>query len=163
MAAAARLALVFVLVFAALRVVYDSARDTAFERVILDTLTVKTSALLLRNVSPIAVEAQGNVLVSPRGQLMVAIGCEGTESIFLLIAAIASFRAAWRLKLWGILLGTLFVFALNQIRIAGLFLSFIYKPTWFDALHGFLAPTAIVLAAAAFFFIWTERTNRVSV
>jgi exosortase family protein XrtM len=155
-----RVALIFFAAFLCLRFAYDSVRDTWMERLILDDLTVKSSALLIYLVSPgTTVQTQGHALIGSFGRLTVALGCEGTESILLLVAAVIAFPATWRNKLFGALLGSAILFVLNQVRIVGLFFVLQDRPQWFNALHGYLAPTGIILAAAVYFFIWTARVQ----
>ncbi len=155
------LAGIFLAVFVSLRFGYDSIRDTWLERLILDTITVKTSAELIAVVSPATmVQSQGHTLIGPFGRLTVALGCEGTESIFLLVAAILAFPATLKKKLFGVLCGSAILFAFNQIRIVGLFFVLQKKPDWFDALHGYLAPTAIIVVATIYFFTWTASAKR---
>ena len=155
------LAGIFLVVFVCLRFAYDSMRDTWLERFILDTITVKTSAELIGVVSPTAlVQSQGHTLIGQFGRLTVALGCEGTESILLLVAAIVAFPATLKQKLFGALYGSAIVFVVNQIRIVGLFFTLQRRPEWFDALHGYLAPTAIIVVTAIYFFAWTARVKR---
>ncbi len=154
------LAAIFFAIFLSLRFAYDSIRDTRMERLILDVLTVKSSAVLINFVSPAsAVKAEGHTLIGPFGRLTVALGCEGTESILLLVSAILAFQARWRTKLFGALLGSAILFVLNQVRIVGLFFILQLRPEWFNAVHGYIAPTAIILAAAIYFLLWTAQAT----
>lgn len=144
----------FIAVFFGCEALYMQSRGTGFERVFIDILTVKPSAALINWFSPDeGVSAQGPRLVSPFARLSVLNGCEGTEAMFLLIAAITAFAAPWRHKLSGALLGIGLVYAFNQIRIIVLYYSFRTDKAVFDLIHGTVGPTVIVLVACAF-FLW---------
>ncbi|MBI3774205.1 MAG: archaeosortase/exosortase family protein [Gammaproteobacteria bacterium] len=148
----------FIAVFFGCEALYMQSRGTGFERVFIDILTVKPSAALINWFSPNeGVSAQGPRLMSPFARLSVLNGCEGTEAMFLLIAAITAFAAPWRHKLIGALLGIGLVYAFNQIRIVVLYYSFRTDKAVFELIHGTVGPTVIVLVACAFFFWWLKQ------
>lgn len=148
-------ALGFLIVFGVLYGLYAAARGTLVERVMIDILTVRTSAVLINWISPEeAVTATSHRLVSAKARLSILNGCEGTESLLLLIAAIAAFAAPWRAKLAGMLVGAVAIYFLNQVRIVALYYALRHDRAWFEALHGFVAPTLIILIAALFFLWW---------
>lgn len=150
----------FILVFFGCEALYMQSRGTSVERVFIDMLTVKPSAALINWLMPDeGVSAQGPRLVSPFARLSVLNGCEGTEAMFLLIAAITAFAAPWRLKLSGALLGIGLVYLLNQIRIVVLYYSYRTDKALFDSMHGTIGPALIVLAACGFFFWWATRAS----
>jgi exosortase family protein XrtM len=92
--------------------------------------------------------------------LSVLNGCEGTETLFLLVAAVVAFAASWRHKLWGILLGGLLVYGLNQIRIVALYFALRHDKELFSALHGYVGPTLIIILCSLFFLWWIGRIPR---
>jgi exosortase family protein XrtM len=145
----------FLAIFAAATLAWSGARGTALERLVVEQATVATSARLISWVSPAeGVRADGFRLISPRVRLSVLNGCEGTESILLLAAAVLAFPAPWRKKPAGLILGALGVFLLNQARIVGLYFILRYRPTWFEAMHGYIAPTLIILTGSLIFILW---------
>lgn len=154
-------ALGFLIVFGVLYGLYAAARGTVVERLIIDTLTVQPSAAVINWISPgEAVTANGHRLLSAKARLSVLNGCEGTESLLLLIAAIAAFSASWRAKLVGMLFGTVVIYVINQGRIIGLYYALRHERAWFEALHGFVAPTLIILIGALFFMWWIAWAGR---
>ncbi len=157
-----RFTLVFLLVFFVLQYGYSACRDTAFERLVIDVATVRPSVSIINLIEPREqAQATGHRIVSPLGGLSVLNGCEGTESIFLLLAAIIAFNGSWKYKLKGALLGTLFVYALNQGRIVSLYFTAHYDRHWFDLLHGYIAPTLIIVLGCVFFLWWAGRDTLV--
>jgi exosortase family protein XrtM len=153
----------FLVIFGALDYGYYLSRGTAVERLLIDTLTVRPAATVINTVAPAALtRASGHTLLSPVGQIDVMQGCEGTEGMFLLIAAVLPFPARWPSKLAGAFGGVLLMYAMNQLRILALVASLRWHREWFASLHGLIAPTFIVVAGSLFFFIWANTaTNRV--
>lgn len=150
-----RFALVFLLLFSVLQFAYSASRGSLVEHLVIDLATVQPSVAAINLIAPDAgAQAKGNRIISPHGSLSVLNGCEGTETVFLLLAAIVAFNAPWLQKLKGAALGTLIVYALNQGRIVSLFFAAQHDRKWFDLLHGFVAPTLIIVLSVLFFLWW---------
>lgn len=151
-------ALLFLAIFATLASLYHASRGTVVERLLIDVVTVKPSAALIGFLTPSEqVVARGHLLVSPNARLSVLNGCEGIETILLLAAAILAYRAPWRQKVIGVLLGTLVIYALNQVRIVSLFYAFHYDREIFNALHGYVAPVILIILGGLYFLWWLSR------
>jgi len=145
----------FLALFLAATLAWSGARGTVLERLVVEQATVASSARIISWLNPAEkVRAEGARLISPRVRLSVLNGCEGTESILLLAAAVLAFPAPWRRKPAGLILGAAVVFLLNQTRIVGLYFILRHRPAWFEAMHGYIAPTLIVLAGSLFFILW---------
>ncbi|WP_059424658.1 archaeosortase/exosortase family protein, partial [Sulfuricella sp. T08] len=158
-----RFALIFLAVFFVLQYSYSTSRGTAFEHLVIEVATVRPSVAVINLIAPKEqAQATGHRIASPQGGLSVLNGCEGTESIFLLLAAITAFTAPWKHKLKGALLGTVFIYLLNQGRIVSLYFSVHHDRHWFDLLHGYVAPTLIIVLACLFFLWWASRDAAVS-
>lgn len=152
-----RLAL-FLVLFASLQGLYGAAKDTWLERLVIDRVTVQTAAWLIDAVDPsVGVEPVGPRLRAPGGGINVLGGCEGTEVVFLMIAAMLVAPLSWRARLIGLLAGTAFVFVLNQARVIALFYAFRADKALFDMLHGIVAPLLLIIAAASFFVVWLQH------
>ncbi len=152
-----KVALVFIISFVLMEMAYNSARDTAFSEFLIDHLTVATSASIIDAISEENVVSRGNRILSPTTKLTVNVGCEGTETLLLLIAAILAVSIPWQHKILGILFGSLLVYGLNQIRVIGLYYALRTDKTLFDALHGYIAPMLIILIVAICFSLWMSR------
>lgn len=156
-----RFAVIFLALFFVMQGTYSFTRDTWVERLVIDRATVGTSAMLINAISgPGTVVSAGHTLQGSSGRLSVLNGCEGTESLFLLVAAIVAFPMSWRSKILGALCGAVLVFVLNQIRIVGLYFVLRRPGNLFEILHGVVAPIIIVAAGCAFFLFWIERARR---
>nr|WP_119631932.1 archaeosortase/exosortase family protein [Methylocaldum marinum] len=150
----------FLLLYGGLQWLYQDARGGALERLLIDTLTVRPSAALIDWLTPgERVIAEGHRLVSPWARLNVLNGCEGTETVLLLGAALLVFPARLRHKLQGLLGGSLLIYTLNQTRIVGLYYALRHDRDSFQLLHGVLAPTLIILAASLFFLVWAKQAR----
>lgn len=148
----------FLILLFGFQMLYQTSRGTAFEHLWIDDMTVQPSAHLITWLTPDeGVVAQGHRLLSPYVRLSVLNGCEGTEVILLLTAALLALRLDWQRKLLGIILGGLLVYTANQLRIITLYYCLRFDRTLFDILHGTVAPIAVILIAALFFFYWVSH------
>ncbi|MDP2827735.1 MAG: archaeosortase/exosortase family protein, partial [Sulfuricellaceae bacterium] len=140
-----RLLLLFLATFLALQYGWEMSRGTALERFVIHDLTVKPAAWIIDGIWPqTGVQAQAHRLVAPAGRLNILNGCEGLETLFLLMAAFVAYPFAWRVRLLGMVLGVGVVFALNQMRIVMLWQVWSGDRTLFGLLHGTLLPLALI-------------------
>ncbi len=137
------------------------AQGTFLSRWTIDLLTVRPAAAIINVVLPsAAATANGHSLFSPFGQLNILPGCEGTEAMFLLLAAVLPYPAPWRRRLIGVFSGVLLIYVLNVLRVVALFASLRWHPGWFGPLHGVVAPTAIIFAGCLFFLVWANSVAK---
>jgi exosortase/archaeosortase family protein len=133
---------------------WDECRNTAVERAIIEGATVRTGAALINLLTPdVRAIARGPRILAAGGGINVRSGCEGTELLFPLFAALAAFRFSWRARLLGIAAGTLLVFVLNQVRLLALFYSWRNNLTLFGELHAFIGPLAMVMFMVVFWVL----------
>lgn len=145
----------FLTLFVAAQTLYSLADDTWVERLVIDHLTVQTAALAIDRIDPAAqVQAVGSRLQAPGGGINVLNGCEGTDVLFLMMAAMLVAPLTWRRRAMGLAIGAVLVFALNQVRVLTLFYAFRTNRELFDMLHGIVAPLLLIFAVTAFFIIW---------
>jgi len=149
-------AAIFAMVFFGLQWLYQFSRGTGFERLVIDEVTVKPASLILNSLWDVNVAAQGHRLVSAQTTLNVLNGCEGVESLLLFWAAVVAFRCQFHCKLVAMLLGTVFIFLINQLRIISLFFAAGYDKALFSALHGFIAPILIIMLIGLFYLGWVR-------
>ncbi|TAL26325.1 MAG: exosortase/archaeosortase family protein [Aquabacterium sp.] len=147
----------FVLLFAAMQSLYGMASGTWVERLVIDQLTVRPAAWLIGMFDPaLGVEAAGPRLRAGGGGINVLNGCEGTDVVFLLTAALLVSPLTWRRRLAGVAAGAALVLLLNQARVIALFYAFRTDRGRFDMLHGVVTPALLMVAAAAFFLAWAR-------
>ena len=144
---------IFLGVFAILQWAWGEARDTWIERLVIHQATVKPAAALVQWITPEAnARPVAASIKAPGGGLNILNGCEGTEVMFLLIAAFAAVRLGWGQRLIGLTLGLGLIFVLNQARILALFYSYRSERGLFDLLHTSVLPAVLIAAVALYFY-----------
>jgi len=150
----------FVALFALLQSLWQWAQGGWFEHLWVDTLTVRASAAIVNAITPdVGAAASGARIVAPGGGLNILNGCDGTDMLFLLLAAFVVAPLSFRAKLAGVLAGIVFVFVLNLARIVALFYAFRADRGLFDLLHTMVGPVVLVAAAGLFFHLWLQRAR----
>jgi exosortase family protein XrtM len=130
------------------------------EHLAIDIATVQPSTALINFIDPNRQAlASGSHIRSPQVSISILNGCEGIETVFLLLAAIVAFKTTWRNKFRGMFLGTCLIYSLNQVRIVALFFAAQENRTWFDMLHAYIAPSLIVMLSSLFYVWWANTTN----
>lgn len=148
-----RAVLAFLAAFFALSVAYQAVRESAAGRFYIEDLVVAPAAALTGVLlGDPSVHADGSRVRSAAGSLNVLNGCEGVESILLLVAAFVAAPIGWKRRLQGMATGALLLHALNLGRIVLLFAIHRHAGAWFGVLHGIVLPVALVAAAAGFLF-----------
>ncbi|WP_018079027.1 hypothetical protein [Thiobacillus denitrificans] len=149
---------IFLGMFAMLQWVWSESRDTWVERLVIHEATVKPAAALVQVITPeVNARPVAASIKASGGGLNILNGCEGTEVMFLLIAAFAAVNLGWRRKLIGLALGLGLVFVLNQARILALFYAFRNERSLFDVLHTTVLPAVLIAAVALYFYAVLHR------
>ena len=151
---------IFLGVFAVLQGAWNEARGTWVERLVIHEATVKPAAAMIQIISPEAhAQPVAASIKAPGGGLNILNGCEGTEIMFLLVAAFAAVRLGWQQRLSGLALGLGLVFVLNQARILALFYTFRNERSLFDLLHTTVLPAVLIAAVALYFYAVLHRSR----
>jgi exosortase family protein XrtM len=153
--------IVFVIVAGGLQALWSSARGSPIERLVIEQATVNTSVALINWFTPdVAAHGDGSRIRAPGGGINILNGCEGTEVLFILFAAMLAYPSSWRMKALGLLTGTAAVFALNQVRLLVLFYGLRFDRDLFSSLHGLVTPLVLVLCTVLFFIGWMAWAQR---
>lgn len=145
-------------VFTALQAAMIASDDTPISRLLIDQATVRVAAAILDQVFPHdGVRAEASTIISSRVRMSVLRGCEGTEILFLVIAASVALPASWRARAAAMAGGLVLAYALNQLRVLALYYTVRDAREWFELVHGYLAPTFLIVAVALFFWWWAAR------
>lgn len=149
--------MLFAGLFAAMQFGWNSARDTSLERIAIDVLTVRPAAWLINHITPeIMVQAAGTRLKAAGGGINILNGCEGSDVVFLLAAAMLSAPLRMKWRLLGIGIGSIAILSCNQVRILALFYANRTDKALFELLHGIVAPVILILIATGFYVFWLE-------
>ena len=152
-----RYVIMFLAIFTLASLTWSGARGTSLQRFVVEEATVGTSSRIISLINPgQEVRSEGARLISPHVRLSVLNGCEGTESVILLVAAILAYPAPLRRKPAGLLFGAAGIFVLNQLRLVGLFYILRYQPEWFSAMHGYISPVLILITGSLIFVLWVN-------
>lgn len=153
--------IIFIAIFVLLQWGWSAARGSWVERLVVHQVTVIPAAALVRLLTPeIPAQAVAASIKAPGGGLNILNGCEGTEVMFLLAAALAAVSLPWQHRVLAMLLGTGLIFVLNQGRILTLFYTFRADRSLFDALHTAVLPVLLVAATAAYFYAVLHYSQR---
>lgn len=151
---------IFLGVFAILQWAWGESRDTWVERLVIHQGTVKPAAALVQWITPeVNARPVAASIKAPGGGLNILNGCEGTEVMFLLIAAFAAVRLGWRQRLIGLGLGLALIFVLNQARILALFYAYRNQRSLFDLLHTSVLPAVLIALVGLYFYAVLHRSH----
>ncbi|MBT8148824.1 MAG: hypothetical protein KJO24_02755 [Gammaproteobacteria bacterium] len=92
--------------------------------------------------------------------IIVARGCDASTVFAVLIATVTAWPGRWLVKLPVVLAGLTLMFMLNIMRIAGMLLVEIYNPDYFDMFHEWVLPSALVVGALLYFYVWVVFSGR---
>ena len=116
----------------------------------------KISSLLL-NIMGQGTTANADIISSPEYAISIKNGCDGLETLAIMLSGIVVFPIAFRLKWPGLLYGTIALMVLNFFRIAALFIvGKNFSEAVFDFLHeqgGFVIFTVLGV------FLWIIWAN----
>ncbi len=139
----------------ALMSAYYSLPTLFIENTIVRFFAVIPSGIIVDWLTPgYDVSTEKTRIISSIARINVLKGCEGTEVLLILYAAVLSVMRPWKYSVIGVIAGTALVFVLNQVRIVSLFFIAAYHKNFFELVHGFLAPVIIIVITSAFFLLW---------
>jgi len=148
----------FALTFFLLQFAWDQCRGSAAEVWIIDRATVQPAVWLANHLWPeLPVFAAGKSMISGQTRLNVLNGCEGLETLFLLVAAFVAYPLPTKIRCIGIVTGTALVYVLNQGRIVSLWWAAGHNQDLFAPLHGIILPLLLIALAFAFFVALLPR------
>ena len=129
------------------------------KRVAVDPLTdfVARSAGWLFHLFGADVSGAGTTVTVNGVSLSIAFGCNGVEALAIYIAALLAAPFSWRSKGWGLLVGIVGNFIINQIRVMGLFLAAMIGPQEFEYAHKIVGQTFVIVLSMGLFLWWGSR------
>lgn len=99
-------------------------------------------------------------ICGPNVSMMIKRGCEGSEGMVLVLAAVLAFPAGIRKKLTAVLIGIIIVYVANLSRIVALFYSLRYIPDLFQIMHVYAGQVYIIVVSLMYFLVWATRVMR---
>ncbi len=131
-----------------------------------DRLVLPFTALVARGSGALLaalgqeVEVRGTVIDGPRFAVNIENGCNGVETLLILLAGVLAFPAGWSVRLAGLALGSVAIQGVNLVRVGALYLTGAYRPDLFDASHTVLWQSAVVATGMLLFLVWTRWAVR---
>jgi exosortase family protein XrtM len=157
-------AILFVIIFGGLQLGWQMLEGTSLQHLLIDRGVVVPCAAVANRLSPgSSVQAVGNRLVQSRGSLRIVNGCDGMETLLLLVAGFAIAPLSLRTRLIGVMIGIPVVYVLNVARILTLLYAYRTDTELFEALHGIVTPAIMVLAIAVYYYLWLSVSGPRSV
>ncbi len=119
-------------------------------------------AVLVLRIFGVFTHSEGSIIYLKGMSMNVLFGCNGLEAFLIYAAAVLSFPAPRRRKLWGLLVGFLILQPLNIIRIVLLGFVGLYLKDYFYYFHFYVAQGIMVAVALVLFLGWLSHvTNKV--
>lgn len=119
----------------------------------------RASAVVLASLGHRAKANEASVSTS-RFSFEIRRGCDASEPIFLFVAAIVAFRARWRWKVVGTLLGSSMLIVANLVRIITLYFTGVYWPKAFEVMHVDVWQALFVVLTVALWVAWAIWSMR---
>ncbi len=108
------------------------------------------------NASGHQVNIFGDIISSNQFSISVKRGCDALEPIALLVTAIGSFPVSVIYRLQGVLIGSVLLLVLNQLRIISLYFIGIHYPDLFTMMHVDVWQSVFIIVAVALWISWME-------
>lgn len=102
----------------------------------------------------------GSVIILKGLALDVRFGCNGLEAFLIYSVAILAFPARWLFKAFGVVIGFIVLQIVNILRIAGLGLTGIYLPQYFQYAHIYVAQGMMIAVAFVLFLVWVGYASK---
>jgi exosortase/archaeosortase family protein len=90
---------------------------------------------------------------APANAIDATLACSGADVMALCLGAVLAYPTRWRMRLAGATGGLILILALNTLRLGTLGLV-VSSPAWFEILHIYVWPAALILAVAGYVFAW---------
>lgn len=114
------------------------------------------------NVFGHSADVDGAVAASRDFNFEVTAECTSIVPTGILVSAVLAWPSSRREKLVGVVVGTVLLFVINQIRILTLFYVGTSFPDFLDVAHYIVWQALIVLIALGLWLLWTEKLVRTS-
>lgn len=152
----------FILVFAVLAVLseiiyYGVALESEVFQRYLNGLA-RVSGFILGFLTD-GVSVRGASIQGADFSVEIARGCDAYRICSLLSAAIIAFPSRWRVKVWGLVLGLLWLNFLNFVRIVGLFFIGGALPEHFQASHEIYFPVFLICMTVLAWILWVRQAT----
>jgi len=152
---APRLAAMLIIVLAALWAIQIFPQaDIVFTP--LNILTAQASAAFLAAIGLPVTQELTRLTHSSGFSCEIDASCTALVPALLLAAAILGWRASWRARLIGVVVGVGALLIINQLRLVSLVWLGVQAPAWFELTHVWLWPATLLFVTAGYWYVWTR-------
>jgi len=118
---------------------------------------VAVASKVVMNLFGAGATVYDNYLSTPSYSINIVDGCNGIYATAILISGVVAYPSALKHKLWGVLLGTAAIFALNLVRVISLFYLGQHYPDIFNEVHVYVWQPVIILWAILVWDFWSRK------
>jgi len=134
-----------------------------FSESIIHKLNAQVCSRTINTITPSEeTVVEGTIVRSDKLRIQIVQGCDGTEGMILLVAAIMASPAGILRRVIGSLAGCVAIYLFNIIRITGLYYLLKYKPAVFDISHVYVGQIFGILVAFIFFLLWLTKFSGIN-
>ncbi|MCX6829519.1 MAG: exosortase H [candidate division Zixibacteria bacterium] len=124
------------------------------------TSFIAVCSSFLMNVFGAGSYVSGTMLATSQYSIDIVDGCNGIYATAILISGVIAYPSTLKDKIWGILLGTAAIFALNLGRVISLFYMGQHYPDIFNEVHVYVWQPIIILWAIFIWDFWSRRIKK---
>jgi exosortase/archaeosortase family protein len=150
----------FCLVFAGLLIAFSLfIFQKSAERFIIHPFTgfiAAQAAWLLKSLG-MQVTASGITITGEGFSVEILGNCNAIFEMGLYLSAVIAFPAMLKEKAVGGILGVIFIYLLNLLRVVLLFLVGVYVPQYFEESHVYVSQTLFIAVVALFWLLWAGK------
>lgn len=154
--------LVFLLRFLGVIIPFYALWNTAFFKTYVlenwNAFNASVASVIL-NVFGSGTTANGTSLMGPVESIQIFEGCDAIEPTMIFVAGVIAFSAAFRVKLKGILIGSLILLSVNLLRIVALYLIKVHWDAAFDFMHHQFFQVFFIAAAILLWVLWIRKSS----
>lgn len=139
--------------------VYGLLRQPAVSRAVVVPFTESIAQISGTSISLLGTQVQVLDRVISGGGFSMSIenNCNAIFEIGFFLAAVLAYPATWRAKLGAFLLGPPLLYAINLVRVIGLFYIGAQRPDLFDEAHLYVAQSLFILCIVLLWLAWVQR------
>ena len=153
-----RFALVLVACFVAFAIAYFMLRRSEILAPFLAFNARAASAVL--SFFGLSVQSEGALISSGGHSFQVITECTSLVPTAILVSAVIAWQSSAKQKMVGILVGALFLFLLNMVRIMSLLYVGTAFPEYLDIAHFIIWQALLILATVGVWILWVSKVVR---
>ncbi len=147
---------IFYLAIAFFLIDYEPMRKALHLESLYNDFVASLSAWFI-NLFGISAKALRDTIVLPHAKMIIKFGCNGLEAIFIYIAGVLAYPANAKMKVLGIVIGSLVLEVLNILRIALLAWTIEHYPNHFELMHTYITQSIMIVLAFLTFLFYLQK------